>query len=129
MTPEDIDTDARIIAIDAAKTPSGTRRVPIAQKTAAMWSELREARKIPDTRTAERRYAEFADRLSAKMAELKLPDHLPHDTRYTCATMMHRAKVDLLTRKRILGHAVTDITEGVYTDTADAELLAAIDSI
>ena len=63
------------------------------------------------------------------MKELGLPDHLPHDTRYTCATLMHRAKVDLLTRKRILGHAVTDITEGVYTDTADAELLAAIDSI
>ena len=66
--------DARIIAIDAAKTPSGIRRVPIAQKTADMWSELREARKIPDTRTAERRYAEFADRLSAKMKELGLPD-------------------------------------------------------
>lgn len=129
LTPEDIDTDARIIAIDAAKTPSGTRRVPIAQKTAAMWAELREARKIPDTRTAETQYKEFADRLSAKMAELELPDHLPHDTRYTCATLMHRAKVDLLTRKRILGHVVKDITEGVYTDTADAELLAAIDSI
>jgi hypothetical protein len=42
---------------------------------------------------------------------------------------MHRAKVDLLTRKRILGHVVTDITEGVYTDTTDADLIAAIDSI
>ena len=129
LTPEDIDTDARIIAIDAAKTPSGTRRVPIAQKTADMWEKLRDERKTPDPRTESSRYKEFAERLSAKMAELGLPDHLPHDTRYTCATMMHRAKVDLLTRKRILGHAVTDITEGVYTDTADAELLAAIDSI
>lgn len=129
LTPEDIDKDARIIAIDAAKTPSGTRRVPIAKKTAAMWAELRETRKTPDTRTEATRYKEFADRLSAKMADLGLPDHLPHDTRYTCATMMHRAKVDLLTRKRILGHVVTDITEGVYTDTADADLIAAIDSI
>lgn len=129
LTPEDIDTDARIIAIDAAKTPSGARRVPISKKTADMWAELREARKAPDTRTEASRYNDFANRLSAKMAELGLPDHLPHDTRYTCATLMHRAKVDLLTRKRILGHAVTDITEGVYTDTTDAELLTAIDSI
>lgn len=129
LTPEDIDPDARIIAIDAAKTPSGIRRVPIARKTADMWTELREARKTPDTRTEARRYAEFADRLSAKMAELGLPDHLPHDTRYTAATLMHRAEIDLLLRKRILGHAVTDITEGVYTETADADLIAAIDRI
>lgn len=129
LAPEGIDTDARIIAIDAAKTPSGVRRVPIARKTVNMWTELQEVRRTPDPRTESRRYKEFSERLNAKMAELGLPDHRPHDTRYTCATLMHRAKVDLLTRKRILGHVVTDITEDVYTDTADADLIAAIDSI
>jgi integrase len=59
-------------------------------------------------------------------------DHLPHDTRHTCATLMERAGVDLLHRKLILGHAVEDITEGRYTHVSrealaqDMEQVAAL---
>lgn len=129
LCPDDIDLDNRIIAIESSKTPAGVRRVPIAEKTAPMWAELRESRKILDYRTEKTQYQKFADALNAKMTELGLPDHLPHDTRYTAATMLNRAEVPLLLRKRILGHHVADITEGVYTDVSDEELIAAINRI
>lgn len=49
-------------------------------------------------------------------------DHLPHDCRHTCATLMERAGIDLLHRKLILGHAVDDITEGRYTHVSKEAL-------
>lgn len=128
LMPANIDIENRILALESAKTPSGVRRVPIAEKTAAMWSEYR-AEISPAQQAYKTQYAEFSEALSEKMTELKLPAHLPHDTRYTCSTLMHRAKIDLLTRKRILGHKVPDITDGVYTDVSDAEKLDAINRI
>lgn len=128
LEPEDIDLDTRIIALEQAKTPSGVRRVPIAEKTASMWAEHRASIR-PDPRSYRAQYEDFSEALSAKMTELGLAPHLPHDTRYTTSTLMHRAKIDLLIRKRILGHKVTDITDGVYTDVSDAENIDAINRI
>lgn len=128
LEPGDIDIEARIIALEQAKTPSGVRRVPIAEKTAAMWAEHRASIR-PDPRSYRAQYEDFSTALSAKMTELGLSAHLPHDTRYTASTLMHRAKIDLLVRKRILGHKVDDITEGVYTDVSDAEKLDAINRL
>lgn len=56
-------------------------------------------------------------------------DHLPHDTRHTCATLMERAGVPMLHRKLILGHAITDITEGVYTHVKTADLLQSMEKV
>lgn len=48
----------------------------------------------------------------------------PHDTRHTFATMAKKAGMDPLAVKRIMGHAVQDITEGLYTHL-DLEFLMA----
>ena len=128
LTPEDIDVETRIIALESSKTHAGVRRVPIAEKTVKMWEEYR-SEMIEDTRPYISQYQSFADAFNDKMQELNLPSHLPHDTRYTASTLMHRAKIDLLVRKRILGHKVTDITEGTYTDVSDAEIIDAINQI
>mgnify|MGYP000756323606 FL=1 len=45
-------------------------------------------------------------------------EHLPHDTRYTFATLMHNAKADDITPKKIMRHKIDDITKGVYTQIA-----------
>lgn len=46
--------------------------------------------------------------------------HTPHDTRHSFASAAKDCGMDPTIRKRILGHAVTDITESVYTHaTAD----------
>ena len=74
----------------------------------------------------------FTSQIWAPLMDSLGMDHLPHDTRHTCATLMERAGVDLLHRKLILGHAVEDITEGRYTHVSrealakDMEQVAAL---
>lgn len=56
-------------------------------------------------------------------------DHLPHDGRHTCATLMETAGIPINRRKLILGHAIKDITDGVYTHVAPEQLVAEITKI
>lgn len=55
--------------------------------------------------------------------------HLPHDTRHTAASLMERYELPILHRKLILGHAVGDITEGVYTHVEPSVLVRDINKI
>lgn len=55
--------------------------------------------------------------------------HAPHDTRHTTSTLMERYDVPLFHRKLILGHAVQDITEGVYTHVKPSELIRDINKL
>jgi integrase len=43
------------------------------------------------------------------------PNHTPHDTRHTFATIAARSGMDSNAVKRIMGHVIADITQGVYT--------------
>ncbi len=45
-----------------------------------------------------------------------LPNHKPHDPRKTFVSLAKYYKVDEYAIKRIVGHAITDITEKVYTE-------------
>lgn len=56
-------------------------------------------------------------------------DHLPHDGRHTCATMLDNAAVNKTIIKKILGHAGKDVTEKVYTHKAIRQLIDAINLI
>jgi len=56
-------------------------------------------------------------------------NHLPHDTRHTTSSLMERYSIPLLHRKLILGHAVQDITEGVYTHVKPSELVQDINKL
>lgn len=56
-------------------------------------------------------------------------DHLPHDGRHTCASMMAEAKIERMLRKKILGHANRDITDKVYTHITPKQLVEYIDLI
>lgn len=55
-------------------------------------------------------------------------DHSFHDARHTCASLMERAKVDLLHRKLILGHKSADITDH-YTHVPIEDLIDDINRI
>lgn len=54
------------------------------------------------------------------------PNHKPHDTRHTFATVMDRTPANKLCIKRILGHASKDITDKVYTHKDIEELIEAV---
>lgn len=53
--------------------------------------------------------------------------HTPHECRHTCATWLDSKGANKLAVKRILGHAVQDITDGVYTHPTIRQLRHAID--
>lgn len=46
----------------------------------------------------------------------RYPNHKPHDPRKTFVTLAKKADVNEYAIKRIVGHAIEDITESVYTD-------------
>lgn len=130
LTAEDIDIAARFAAVRKSKTASGRRRVPLARKTLRLWEDVaRDRAEHPDYRTADQKYKQFHALMKQTLKDIGIPEHLPHDTRHTTASMLHAAGVDPYIVKRILGHAVTDLTEAVYTHISDAAILEAIDRI
>lgn len=56
-------------------------------------------------------------------------EHLPHDTRYTTASLLDSAGANKVCIKKIMGHAIQDITDGVYIQKDLSELLEAINLI
>lgn len=129
MTADDIDTEGRFLTVRKAKTRSSRRRVPIAKKTLPFWEQLKIEREADPPQYSKNVYATFKRNLEYLTRDLGLPDHLPHDTRHTTASLMQKARIDLFVRKRILGHSIRDVTEGVYTHVDDKDFLAAIDMI
>lgn len=56
-------------------------------------------------------------------------DNLPHDGRHTCATLLDNVVANKLLIKKILGHAVDDITEKTYTHKTIKQLVETINMI
>ena len=55
--------------------------------------------------------------------------YTPHDCRHTCATLMDNAEVNYNAKRKILGHACSDVTNGVYTHKDIRQLRKAINKI
>lgn len=58
-----------------------------------------------------------------------LANHLPHDGRHTCATLLDNAEIPKKIQQLILGHSAQDITSKVYTHKTFEQLIAAINRI
>lgn len=56
-------------------------------------------------------------------------NHLPHDCRHTCTTMLDNAGINSTIVKKILGHAGQGTTEKVYTHKTISQLVEAINLI
>lgn len=56
-------------------------------------------------------------------------EHKPHDGRKTFVTMAKKAKMDEYAIKYIVGHAINDITESVYTERQNEWLMEEIKKI
>ncbi len=114
------------------KTTAGKNRViPIAKKILPFISEFykpqNEKLEIKDsTGKSIKTYAQLK-KLFEKNPLLK--NHLPHDGRHTCATLMDDAEIPLKIRQLILGHTSQDITSRVYTHKTIQQLIDAIDKI
>ncbi|MBR3645692.1 MAG: tyrosine-type recombinase/integrase [Lachnospiraceae bacterium] len=73
-------------------------------------------------------YRIFQKHYARCMKRLSL-DHKPHDGRHTFATLMDRYGANQICTKMIIGHALSDITESVYTHKELPDLLEAVNLI
>ena len=74
-------------------------------------------------------YVIYARHLKETLERIGIQKHSPHDTRHTCATKMEEAGIDSYHVKLILGHAISDITAGVYTHVKPSTLVQDINKI
>lgn len=117
--------------VGGEKTDAGRNRaIPISEKIVPFIS-----RRYSDTEyfydvKAKRKYDSFLYNIwDPVMLSLGMEYHKTHDCRKTCSTLLKRAKVDDLHRKKILGHAITDLTDRIYTTVEIKELIEDINKI
>lgn len=117
----DIDETNETI-IGGSKTEAGINRiVPIHKKIRPIvFSLIKESK---ETSNSNRlfymfsSYITFYKRYNRTISRLNLSeDHRPHDGRKTFVTMAKKKGLDEFAIKKIVGHAISDITERVYTD-------------
>ena len=73
-------------------------------------------------------YDKYRNRFKKVMSRLKF-DHRPHETRHTFITKAKACNVDEYILKLIVGHAIEDITEKVYTHRTMEQLRKEIEKI
>lgn len=71
-------------------------------------------------------YDKYRRRFEKVVDRLKLGTHHPHETRHTFITKAKQVKMDEYLLKRIVGHAIADITENTYTHRELCELKEAM---
>ena len=112
---EDIDFERGLIFVKGTKTDAAERYIPIHTKIHDLVYSLKPGEKLW-------KYHNCYSTLYAEFTSLA-PGHKPHDTRKTFATACYLSGIDDVITKRIMGHAVTDITHSAYIKNDDAELL------
>lgn len=74
-------------------------------------------------------YDKYRKRFAKVMNRLDMSYHHPHETRHTFITKAKSAGIDAYIIKLLVGHAIIDITESVYTHRTTQELIDAINKI
>lgn len=125
----DIKLKSRYFLVRDSKTEAGRNRmVPISRKVIGYyewWLSL-DGRTLVAVDGKQVSYSKFL-KLFYRVCEAARCKHKPHECRHTCATWLDDKGANKLSIKRILGHATTDITDGVYTHKSLAQLKKAID--
>lgn len=121
MSTENVDLEKGTLFVETSKTHAGIRTVPIHDKIKPLiekrfnkrnkWLFMNGNRKLP---------------YSTYMREFwKIEKHTPHEARHTFITELSKVVDDGVIIKKIVGHALTDITDH-YTHRTIEELTEAI---
>lgn len=135
LTPADVDFEKMVLRVNKSavleegsrvkepKTRSGNRAVPI-------FPVIAEPLRIAVEKCGERLFTDrwgdpvnavtFRSGWDTMRSKLGI-DIQAHDLRYSYASMLHDADVDVLTASRLLGHADIKITLGIYTKLSEAK--------
>lgn len=125
----DVKIRQRYFIVRDSKTEAGRNRmVPISKKVLPYyeWWLSQAGRTLVAVDVKQVSYSRFL-KLFYKVCDAARCKHKPHECRHTCATWLDDKGANKLSIKRILGHATTDITDGVYTHKSIAQLKKAID--
>lgn len=126
----DVKLKQRVYRIRESKTAAGRNRiVPISRKVLPYyeyWMSRDGVTLITDDDGRPLTYHQFLTRFRRVMDTSRC-HHTPHECRHTCATWLDSKGANKLATKRILGHAVQDITDGIYTHPSLRQLRRAID--
>ena len=126
----DVKLKQRFYRIRESKTAAGRNRVvPISKKVLPYyeyWMSCDGVTLITDDDGKPLTYHQFLTRFRRVMDASRC-HHTPHECRHTCATWLDSKGANKLATKRILGHAVQDITDGIYTHPSLRQLRRAID--
>ena len=127
----DVDLEKRII-IGGLKTDAGrNRHVPIIKKILVLVeSAIKEAKaKYTDNAFLISNYSTYSDQFHRTLDHLNITGHTPHDPRVFFITTCKNCEVNEYAIKKIVGHAIADITEGIYTKRDDSWLIKEADKI
>ena len=125
----DVKLKSRYFIVRDSKTEAGRNRmVPISRKVIGYyeWWLSQDGRTLVAVDGKPVSYSRFL-KLFYRVCDIARCKHKPHECRHTCATWLDDKGANKLSIKRILGHATTDITDGVYTHKSLAQLKKAID--
>lgn len=119
----DVNINERYI-VGGLKTEAGKDRIvpicdkamPLINKLIYMSDLLGSEYLVCDNAGKPMSYDKYYHRFVAIMKEVGIEGHKPHDPRKTFVTMCKDQNVDEYAIKRIVGHKIEDITEGVYTE-------------
>lgn len=132
---EDVDLDNRTFT-GGLKTDAGRNRlVPIhsqifklVKKRYQQSSKCGSETLFSDPDGSPLTYDKYRNRFNKAMSALKFK-HRPHDTRHTFVTLAKEADVNEYILKLIVGHAIDDITERVYTHRTIEDMRNEIEKI
>jgi integrase len=128
---ENVNLEERYM-VGGIKTPAGENRIiPINKKIYEFVSDMvQKGNKylLCDKNGNPFSYDKYLDHFKILMEQLVM-DHLPHDGRYTFATLMGNAGADTVSLQKIIGHANYNTTANTYTHKDIDELKKAIDLI
>lgn len=129
---EHVHLEERYFDIPRFKTDAGARKVPISEKVVPLWAHWMS---LPGEYLLQKptgggmETSTYRDTYFTDILEQIEMDHLPHDTRHTCITLLQRAEVSKTIIRRIVGHADRDVTDQVYTHYEINQLIDAINKI
>lgn len=118
LRKSDVNRRQKFLDIKRSKTVSGIRIIPIHPM---IWPLIEERLAQPgdhliaDPNGLPYSYSRYCTIWAAVMKRIHGEKHTTHDCRHTFATMMDNAEVNENAKRRILGHAGTNVTDGVYT--------------
>lgn len=115
LKKEDVHLDEKYMFIQKAKTKSGIREVPIADKIIPLfeyWMKRKSEYLFCNTNTGTKiSYSTFLQKYWTPLMNDLGYQHKPHDTRHTCVSLLTEAEVDKRIIKQIVGHKGEDVTD------------------